>query len=134
MQLKYRVETRSFSYLKDRIEIPRFQRGLRWAPEKRKGFIKTLKAGLPVGSLLLYPKDQKGDKYLVVDGLQRFSTMLEYTQEPFKYIEPEELTDSDLMTIILSSKDAKNDYDNYQPNNHNIAYKHRPNSGIYLST
>ena len=116
MQLKYKVETKSFSYLKERIEIPRFQRGLRWRPEKRKGFIKTLKAGLPVGSLLLYPKEQNENKYLVVDGLQRFSTMLEYAREPFKYIEPEELTDSDLMTIILSSKDAKYVYDNYQHN------------------
>lgn len=114
MKLKYEVGTKKFEYLKDKIEIPRFQRGLRWSKEKQKAFIKTLKAGLPIGTLLLYPKDSGKDKYLVVDGLQRFTTMLQYTKNPFEFVEQDEFSDSDLMTIILSSKDAKEIYDGYQ--------------------
>jgi len=114
MQLKYEVKTKKFSYLKDKITVPRFQRGLRWGREKQKAFIKTLKAGLPVGTLLLYPEGAGNNKYLVVDGLQRFTAMLKYTQNYFEYVEPDEFTDSDLMAIILSSKDAKEIYDKYQ--------------------
>lgn len=35
-------------------------------------FIETLKLGFPFGSLLLYKLSE--EKYLLIDGLQRFST------------------------------------------------------------
>ena len=75
---KYEIEVKKFSELTDKIEIPKFQRGLVWNKTKKREFIKTLKAGLPIGVLLL---SKKGDKYLIVDGLQRFTTMKEYTKD-----------------------------------------------------
>ena len=108
--VKYDVEVKTFAELKNKIEIPRFQRGLVWNDDKKGEFIRTLKAGLPIGVLLL---SKRGDKYLVIDGLQRFTTMIDYSKDFFKYISSEEITDSDLMAIILSSSDAKAIYDDY---------------------
>jgi len=107
--LKYELDQIKFSELKDKIEIPKFQRGLVWGEEKKKEFIKSLKSGLPIGVLLLSKKSN--DKYLVIDGLQRFTTMLEYSRDYFSYVDPSEITDSDVVSIIISSDTAKNLYD-----------------------
>lgn len=105
--LKYSTETKKFSELKDIIEIPKFQRGLVWSKDKKREFIKTLKAGLPIGVLLL---SKKGDHYLVIDGLQRFTTMKDYAKDYFSYIEKEELKDTEIMPVILASKTASHWY------------------------
>lgn len=108
--LKYEIETKKFSELRDKVEIPKFQRGLVWNRDKKREFIKTLKAGLPIGVLLLSPKD---DHYLVIDGLQRFTTMRDYARNFFAYIDQEEITDFDLNSIILKSSDARRIFDEY---------------------
>lgn len=109
---KYEIEIKKFSELKDKIEIPKFQRGLVWNKSKKVEFIKTLKAGLPIGVLLL---SKKGDKYLVIDGLQRFTTMKDYAKDYFSYIDKSEITDIDLMSVVLNSEDARTIFDGYQP-------------------
>lgn len=107
--LKYELEQIKFSELKNKIRIPKFQRGLVWGDTKKREFIKSLKAGLPIGVLLL-SKDKDG-KWLVVDGLQRFTTMLEYSKDYFSYIDPSEITESDVVSVIISSPYAKEIYD-----------------------
>ena len=76
MKLQYEVKKMKFANIKDRVEIPRFQRGLVWKDERKREFIRALKAGFPIGALL-FSKKADG-KYLVIDGLQRFTTMLDY--------------------------------------------------------
>lgn len=110
MLLKYDVEKMKFSDLRGKIEIPKFQRGLVWSQGKKEEFIKTLKAGLPIGVLLL---SKKGDKYLVIDGLQRYSTMVDYSNDYFKYISRDEIDTLSLMNIVLSSNDASTYYNLY---------------------
>ncbi len=110
--LKYEIETRKFSELRDKIEIPKFQRGLVWGQEKKKRFIRTLKDGLPIGALLLSEKNEKG-KYLVIDGLQRFSTMVDYSNDYFRYLEASEITDENLARIIAASSDAETSFSAY---------------------
>jgi len=107
---KYEIATKKFSELKDRIEIPKFQRGLVWSKSKKREFIKTLKAGLPIGVLLV---SRKNDKYLIIDGLQRFTTMKDYAKDYFSYIDKSEITDLDLHSVILASPDARTIFDNY---------------------
>lgn len=107
---KYEIATKKFSELKDKIEIPKFQRGLVWSKTKKKEFIKTLKAGLPIGVLLV---SEKGDKYLVIDGLQRFTTMKDYARDYFSYIDKSEITDLDLNSIVLASPSARAIFDAY---------------------
>ena len=107
--LKYELAQIKFKDLRGKIEIPRFQRGLVWDKEKKRGFINTLKAGLPIGVLLLSRAD--GGKYRVIDGLQRFSTMVDYASDYFKYIDPSEITDTNIMSVILASDQAANFYE-----------------------
>ena len=40
--LKYELEQKKFSELKNNIEIPKFQRGLVWNEDKKKEFIKLV--------------------------------------------------------------------------------------------
>jgi len=117
--LKYEIETKKFSELRNKIEIPKFQRGLVWSREKKREFIKTLKAGLPIGVLLLSPK---GDHYLVIDGLQRFTTMQDYASDVFSYIDREEITDNDLATIVVASSDARKIFDDFSKSGKEAQY------------
>lgn len=110
MELKYEIEKMKFSELQGKIEIPKFQRGLVWSGEKRRAFIKSLKAGLPIGVLLLSRRD---DKYLVIDGLQRYSTMVEYSNDFFKYISRDEIGSMSIMQVILASNEAGANYEMY---------------------
>ena len=107
-KLKYDIEKMKFKDLKDSIEIPRFQRGLVWGKEKKRELIKTLKSGLPIGVLLLYKKE---DKYLVIDGLQRFTTMKDYSNDYFSYVDKDEITNKNIMDIVTSSDSASQLYD-----------------------
>ena len=112
MQLKYEVQKKTFGELKDQIEIPRFQRGLVWGPAKKKGFIKTLKSGLPIG-VLLVSKNAEG-KYLIIDGLQRFTTMTDYSRNYFQYIDKTEISDADIYSVILASPSARSNFEAYK--------------------
>ena len=66
-----------------KIIIPTYQRGLVWTIKKRKEFIDTIFKGNPFGVVLLY---EKGDKYEVIDGLQRLATMKAYMDNPLEFI------------------------------------------------
>ena len=64
-----------------KIVIPIFQRGLRWDLDRRSTFIDSLDQGFPFGSLL-FAKQEGINKYSVVDGLQRGSTVCDYVFKP----------------------------------------------------
>lgn len=64
-----------------KVVIPIFQRGLRWDSARRKSFIDSLEKGYPFGSLL-FAKQDGINKYSVVDGLQRGSTVCDYVYNP----------------------------------------------------
>lgn len=107
---KYEIAVKKFSALQGKIEIPRFQRGLVWNKTKKREFIKSLKAGLPIGVLLL---SQEGDKYLIIDGLQRFTTMMEYAKNFFGYIDKSEISDLDLQSIVVASREARDIFEGF---------------------
>ena len=64
-----------------KVVIPIFQRGLRWDSDRRAKFIDSLDQGYPFGSLL-FAKQEGVNKYSVVDGLQRGSTVCDYVFKP----------------------------------------------------
>ena len=107
--LKYIVEKKKFSEIENNVEIPRFQRGLVWDSKRKTEFISSLKEGLPIGVLLFSKKGE--NQYLVIDGLQRYTTMLDYSRNPFRYIREDEITDSDAMSVILACQKAQKNYD-----------------------
>lgn len=112
---KYDVIEKKFSELKNNIKIPRFQRGLVWNETKRIEFIKTLKEGLPIGVLLLAENKSDNDKeeFLVIDGLQRFTTMRDYSNHPFNYLDAVEISDTDIVSIIYASSSMSSVYDKF---------------------
>ena len=79
-----------------KVVIPIFQRGLRWEPKRRREFIDSLEKGYPFGSLL-FAKQEGINKYSVVDGLQRGSTVHDYVYNP---LASDNITEVDKETLI----------------------------------
>lgn len=83
---KYEVKTIKFKELEfTNPTVPKFQRGLVWSEKTKKEFIKTIHEGFPFGSILLYNTDKLKDSYSIIDGLQRYTTIKSFLEEPDKY-------------------------------------------------
>ena len=92
MTHKFRPETWTVANLKDftdkaQIKIPSFQRRLRWSDDKKKQLLTSIDEGLPIGSLLVHAIP--GKPYLLVDGQQRVTTIIESAQRPYSFLNPE---------------------------------------------
>lgn len=98
MNTKYKIETFSFGKLRECIRIPSFQRNVVWNDDKRKEYMDTVLQGFPFGSLLLY-KDTP-EKYLLVDGLQRYTTLEDFLKYPQNYINIEKNCKTEINNII----------------------------------
>jgi hypothetical protein len=111
MSEKYIVDSISTKHLTDKkIKIPTFQRGIVWNDKKKKGFIKNVLNGEPFGIVLLY-LDEKDNKYWVIDGLQRLSTLKGFIADPFKLIDEEVLFDTeDHILIDIVNSNLNNEY------------------------
>src|SRR5690606_14938955 len=68
------------------IVMPDFQRSLVWSKDQKKEFIQSAVEGNPFGILLLYD-DVTTRKLTVIDGLQRFTTLKRYDENPFEFFE-----------------------------------------------
>lgn len=79
-----------------KVVIPIFQRGLRWEAKRRREFIDSLEKGYPFGSLL-FAKQEGINKYSVVDGLQRGSTVHDYVNNP---LAADNITEIDEKTLV----------------------------------
>ncbi len=84
-----------------KVVIPIFQRGLRWDTVRRKSFIDSLERGYPFGSLL-FAKQEGINKYSVVDGLQRGSTVCDFVNNPLGKGNITEIDDSVLNSVRLA--------------------------------
>ncbi|AQQ52324.1 DUF262 domain-containing protein [Planococcus lenghuensis] len=105
---KYTSNQYTFSQLSGRVKVPTFQRRLVWSTAQRHEFIETLNMGYPFGSVLIY-KYESRDEVTLIDGLQRFSTILDYQKHPENYIATEGFEEK-LLKIIssrLSDSDKK---------------------------
>jgi len=79
------------------IKIPKFQRNIVWNAKKRKEFIEKLKAGNPFGSILVH---KVNGEYILIDGLQRISTIKDYKQNPYKYFEYKDIKSEYVLKLI----------------------------------
>lgn len=109
MKTKYKTDCFGFKKLQEHIELPPFQRNVVWTNEKRKNFINTVLSGDPFGSILLY---KENDSYLLVDGLQRYTTLKDFLINPSFYINIPETCDKFVDKIIktLSETDLIANY------------------------
>lgn len=92
-----------------KVVIPIFQRGLRWSPDKRRAFIDSLEKGFPFGSLL-FSKQDGINKYSVVDGLQRGSTVCDFVLNPLAKNNITKIDDDVLNAVRLSLFPGNNNY------------------------
>ena len=84
-----------------KVVIPIFQRGLRWDSDRRAKFIDSLDQGYPFGSLL-FAKQEGVNKYSVVDGLQRGSTVCDYVFKPLAKNNIKSISESVLDSIRVA--------------------------------
>ncbi|MDH8678719.1 DUF262 domain-containing protein [Fusibacter bizertensis] len=104
---KFTVEVLKFSEIDNRVNVPKFQRSLVWSTEKKNSLINTIKRGLPIGAILL---TKSKNKYQIIDGLQRITTLKDFKMNPFKYLTTDEVTEKDLISILTATNDAKTTY------------------------
>lgn len=85
---------------KEDIKLPKYQRSLVWGKQKKEKFIESLKHGFPVGAILLHKKGETNGKteYLIIDGLQRTTTIYDYIKNPTSYN-----IDSDLAEVKIDA-------------------------------
>jgi hypothetical protein len=70
--------------LADIIDLsPHFQRRSVWSKKAKSRFIESLVLGIPIPQILLAESSQERNRYLVLDGKQRLSTINEFFSEEF---------------------------------------------------
>lgn len=109
--LKYDVEGKPYIVLKGKISAPKFQRNFVWKKKARKELINSIKQGLPIGSFLLQRIDN--DQYNVIDGRQRFSTLLDYESHRYEYIEESDISEEKIINMLLCVDEIESSYNQY---------------------
>ena len=90
-----------------KIVIPSFQRGIVWNKEHRKDFIETVKSGDPFG-VVLVSQSKPSDPYILIDGLQRLSTLKAYMTNPLEFVdENDKFIDGDKLQALFEAKYAE---------------------------
>lgn len=89
---KYTSIQYTFEQLKGKVKVPTFQRRLVWSNTQKHEFIETLSMGYPFGSVLIY-NYENNDGIMLIDGLQRFSTIIDYEKHPENFISTDEFVD-----------------------------------------
>ena len=86
MSTNYHMETLNVADIVSgqKVIIPKFQRGIKWTINHQKEFLSCFKKGDPIGVVLLF---KKSDKYELIDGLQRLSTIRSYIKNPILYVD-----------------------------------------------
>ena len=87
-----------------KLKIPDFQRGVVWTKQHRKEFIETVKSGDPFG-VVLVSQDDKTGQYILIDGLQRLSTLRAYMEKPIDFVdENDKFVDQESLRNVFVKK------------------------------
>jgi uncharacterized protein with ParB-like and HNH nuclease domain len=101
--MKYEVKVFKFKDIDKNLIKPDFQRNFVWKEDKKLSLISTIKLGYPIGTILLSPKGNT-EKFLLIDGLQRISTLKEIKKNPFQYLSIDELTDDLIVSKLIDTE------------------------------
>lgn len=112
-KIKYETGTYTYQELKDKVSLPKFQRGFVWSKSKQDGFIDTLKRGLPIGMFLLHKKENS-DKFSIIDGRQRMTTLKQFEEKAFEFFKEDNISDEEAINFFDKDHDLANIY--YQIN------------------
>ena len=77
--------------------IPQFQRNVVWNKKKREAFLRNVLDGEPFGIILI--REQDG-KYELIDGLQRISTIKDFDENPYEYLNPSDINIEEVDNLI----------------------------------
>src|SRR5699024_8849934 len=102
-----------FSKLKEKAVVPKFQRKLVWSKKEKSSFIDTLSKGYTFGAILIY-KYEEDDKYSIIDGLQRFTTIEDYIRNQEEYISFEDIINLMIEAFINSESVPYTTLENYK--------------------
>lgn len=83
-----------------RFDIPPFQRDYIWKRAQQRDFINSLQDNLPVGSILLFIPPELPQTRYIVDGLQRCTTLVKFSRQPFDYIDLTSLPANALANVV----------------------------------
>ena len=109
--LKYDVDRKLYTQLKDKITAPKFQRNFVWKKKARRELIQSIKQGLPIGSFLLQKLND--GKYNIIDGRQRFSTLLDYEYNRYEYIEESDIGEQKIVNLLLEVPSIAKHYQSF---------------------
>ena len=84
MKSQYDIERKRFSDIEGLVKLPKYQRRLVWSKDQKENFIDNISKGYPFGSILLY-RYKNADELSLIDGLQRYSAMIDFKDNPSKY-------------------------------------------------
>lgn len=90
----------------NKFKVPSFQRNVVWSKSKRKDFVKNIMEGNPFGSILVY--QERPDKYVLIDGLQRVSTIKDFIKNPYDYVDYVLIEDEYVENMIKRDYELKN--------------------------
>lgn len=91
-------------WVKDKIIIPKFQRGVVWSMSHKKEFIETVKKGDPFGIILAYEDKAQQNTYRLIDGLQRLSTLKSYMKNPLEFVDVKKIIENDSVQNVFVQK------------------------------
>lgn len=84
--------------------IPSFQRNVVWKKPRRKEFLRNVRDGEPFGIILIREHD---GKYELIDGLQRISTIKDYINNKFEYLEPKDINIESVKKIAVAHLESQ---------------------------
>jgi Protein of unknown function DUF262. len=99
MASQYDIQNYFYEDLNNKVSLPKFQRKLVWSRTEKENFINTLHHGFPFGAILIY-KYEDDDKISLIDGLQRFTTIKDFQQNPENYIQFDEIINDVLLPLF----------------------------------
>ncbi|MBR5033252.1 MAG: DUF262 domain-containing protein [Treponema sp.] len=87
-----------------KIIVPTFQRGVVWSMSHKKEFIETVKKGDPFGIVLAFEDKSKPNKFRLIDGLQRLSTLKAYIKNPLEFVDVKKIISNDIVSNLFHEK------------------------------
>ena len=69
------------------VVLPKFQRGISWGERQQQRLISSIQRGFPVGAILLAKGlGDQPEKYVIIDGLQRTTSIRTFSENPKNFI------------------------------------------------
>ena len=88
----------------NKFVVPQFQRSVVWKLKRRKDFISNIRNGEPFGVILIR---HHNNKYELIDGLQRITTIRDYYANPFNYLSSSDVDSKLTRKIVVSHLTAQ---------------------------